>query len=45
VKDVVRRGYDADTNRPWRSGAGFTVEHEEFVPEGGGAVLFRATVV
>ena len=34
---------DADTNRTWLEEAGFTVEHEEFVPEGdGGAVLFRA---
>ncbi|MBB4904386.1 class I SAM-dependent methyltransferase [Actinophytocola algeriensis] len=34
---------DADTNRAWLTEAGFTVEHEEFVPEGdGGAVLFRA---
>ena len=35
---------DADTNRSWLTQAGFTVEREEFVPEGdGGAVLFVAT--
>jgi SAM-dependent methyltransferase len=34
---------DADTNRSWLTEAGFTVEHEEFVPEGdSGAALFRA---
>ena len=34
---------DADTNRSWLTEAGFTVEREEFVPEGdGGAVLFAA---
>lgn len=34
---------DAATNRSWLEDAGFTVEHEEFVPEGdGGAVLFLA---
>lgn len=34
---------DAETNRTWLARAGFTVEHEEFVPEGdGGAVFFLA---
>jgi SAM-dependent methyltransferase len=34
---------DADTNRTWLTEAGFTIEREEFVPEGdGGAVLFVA---
>ena len=34
---------DAATNRSWLADAGFTVEHEEFVPEGdSGAALFLA---
>ena len=38
---------DAATNRRWLTEAGFTVEHEEPVPEGDGAghVLFRARAV